>query len=549
MKCTLMKTLIILFFVSFTLALNAASIDDFIPYDSFLFVKLNGLDEIPNTIKNNEITGILNVLGTSEILDLFGHSSGLTIWLDKKHSVNAAYIVDTKGDMVLIQRLKKIAPRILGVFATTRKQNAGKHRSIQYSELNLDENKILYGYVDEFFVIGIGERSFKTIINTYKKKSPSILKNERFVEATQKTGDADIFVFSNIATIDNAKKRNALMSFEKVIEELTPFTYISATLNLQEPGEFLKAYAPFTPNALQNIEEILPIQTQMAHTLDSKKTIRTMSGKDDLFIAISPIVTQTLWSLLREYIEQNADGGFYDALSFLESEFNTDFYADVIPALTGEVALSISKFEPFLTPIKKDSILSFQGSLDSDGNSEIEISPIERFGVIFSSINPAKWNEFNNALANAGNTSTKQFFEYGGTTVSQVADSVYLSNINELSIASFGEDDIISLLDTLSANRQLPIDIEHVAQSSIACFQLNLITLLEALLGTEHISNPDDIVSLLAWLSLEENALSLQAAFLENTPALNSLIRFSDTTVNGIISSLKKSKTNANELN
>ena len=396
MKCTLMKTLIILFFVSFTLTLDAASVDDFIPYDSLLFVKLNGLDEIPNTIENNEITGLLNVLGTSEILDLFGNSSGLTIWLDKKHRVNVAYVVDTKGDMVLIQRLKKIAPRVLGAFATTHKQDVGKHRSIQYSELNLKENKILFGYVDEFLVIGVGERSFKTIIDTYKKKSPSIEKNERFVEATQKTGNAEIFVFSNIATIDNAKKRNALMSFEKVIEELTPFTYISATLNLQEPGEFLKVYAPFTSNTLQNIEEILPIQTQMAHTLDSKKTIRTMSGKDDLFIAISPIVTHTLWSLLREYIEQNADGGFYDALNFFEGEFNVDFYDDVIPALTGEIALSISKFQPFLTPIKKGSILSFQASLNSDGNSEIEISPIERFGVIFSSINPAKWDELNN---------------------------------------------------------------------------------------------------------------------------------------------------------
>ncbi len=540
MKCTLMKTLIILFFVSFTHTLNAASIDDFIPYDSFLFLKLNGLNGIPNTIEDNEITGILNVLGTSDIFDLFGNSSGLAIWLDKKHRVNATYVVDTKGDMVLIQRLKKIAPRIFGVFATTRKQDAGKHRSIQYSELNLDKNKILFGYVDEFFVMGVGERSFKTVIDTYQNKSPSILENERFVEATQKTGSGDIFAYANIASFDNEKKQNALMSWKKVMEELSPFTYISATLNLRDPGKFLKVYAPFTQNALQNIEEKLPIQTQMTHTLDSKKTIRSMSGKDDLFIAISPIVTQTLWSLLRGYIEQNADGDFYDALSFFEGEYNTDFYEDVMPALTGEVALSISKFEPFLTPIKKGSILSFQVSLDSDGNSEILKSPIERFGVIFSSINPAKWNEFNNALANIGDTSTKQFFEYGGTTVSQVADSVYLSNINELSIASFGEDDIISLLDTLSVDRQFPIDIDQVAQTSIACFQLNLITLLEALLGSEHISNPDDIVSLLAWLSVEDNALSVQASFLDDKPPLHSLVKFSAPAVNGILSSITK---------
>lgn len=540
MKCLLMKTLLVLYFVSVALTLNAASVDDFIPNNSFVYVKLNGLEDLPDTIGKNEIAGILHALETTEILDIFGNSSGFAIWLDKEHRANVAYVVDTDGDMVLIQRLKKIAPRLIGLFATTLKEDAGKHRSVQYSELKLDENKVLYGYVDEFFVIGVGKRSFKTVIDTYQNRSPSILKNENYVAANKNTGTGEIFVFCDIGILDNPKKMNSLGAFKKVMKELTPFTFLSAGINLQVHGKFLKVYAPFTQKALQNIEEELPIQTEMPHTLDSKKAIRAMSGKDDLFIAISPIVTQTLWSLLLQLIEQEAEGDFYDALSFFESQFNVDFYDDVIPALTGEIALSISKFQPFVTPIRDGTEMSFQVSLDSDGNSEIAISPIEQFGVIFSSINRTKWDALNNALANTGNTSTKQFFEYGGTTVSQVADSVYLSNINELSIASFGEDDIISLLDTMSVDRHFPIDIEQVAQSSIACLQLNLITVLEAILGTEHIRNPDDLVPILTWLSVEDNALILQAAYIGKKSALESLVSFSDTTIHGILSSMTK---------
>ena len=546
MSYTLKTIVLLLILVSFASTLYAATIEEFIPQNSFLYVKLQGIEVITDALNTSKTNGILNVLGTLEFLDLFGNQSGVAFWLDKKHRVNAAYVVDTNGDMVLIQRLKKIAPRLIGLFATTLKQDAGKHRSIQYSELNLDENKILSGYVDEFFVIGVGERSFKTVIDTYQNRNPSILKNENYVVAKQNNGTGEIYVFCNVETLDNDKKMNSLGAFKKVVNELTPFTYLYTSINLHEPGNFLKVYAPFTANALQNIEEKLPIQTKMPRTLDIKKTIQTMSGKDDLFIAISPIVTQTLWSLLIGYIEQEAEGDFYDALNFFENEFNVDFTDDVIPALTGEIALSISEFQPFVTPIRNGTELSFQVSLDSDGvsldsdgNSETETSPIEQFGVIFSSINRTKWDELNNTLANTGNTSTKQFFEYGGTTVSQVADSIYLSNINELSIASFGEDDIISLIDTLSSDKHFPIDIEQVAQSSIVCLQLNLITFLEAILGTEHISNPEDVLSFLTWLSVENNALTLQAAFLDKKSPLESLAVLSDTAINGILSSMK----------
>lgn len=536
------KTIVLLLFiVSYTSTTFAASIEEFIPQNSFLHVKLQGIEEITKEIKTSKTDGILNVIGISEFLDLFGNESGFALWLDNKHRVNAAYVVDTKGDMVLIQRLKKIAPRLLSLFATTRKEDAGKHRSIQYSELNLDENKILFGYVDEYFVIGVGERSFNTVIDTYQDRTPSILKNDNYVAAKKNTGSGEIFVFCDVEILDNTKKMNSLGAFKKTVKELTPFTFLSAGINLQVHGKFLKVYAPLTQKALQNFNETFPIQTKIPYTLDAKKTIQTMSGNDDLFIAISPIVTQTLWSLLREYIEQNADGDFYDALNFFESQFIIDFYDDVIPALTGEIALSISKFQPFITPIRKGSNVSFQVTVDSDGNSEIKISPIEQFGVIFSSMNRSKWDTLSNALANTGNTSTVQIFEYGDATVSEIVDTVYLSNINELSIASFGEDDIISLLNTLSTDRHFPIDIEQVAQSSIACLQLNLITLLEAMLGTEHIRNLDDVLPILTWLSVEDNALILQAAYIGKKPPLESLSGFSETAINAIMSFMTKS--------
>ena len=542
MKHKCKAILLTIFLVGYTITLNAATFEDFIPHNSTLYVELNGLGDATMSIKTGQISAILNTLGTTKIIDTFGNRSCLALWLDKKDRINAGFIVDTEGDMVEIQRLKKIATRLIGLIALTIKEDIGKHRMVRYGELDIDENKILFGYVDEYFVIGIGEKSFKTIIDTYQNKLPSLLTNDRYVAASKKTGPGEIFIYCDLEGLASVEHQDKLEPFKKAIEELSIFKSLSATLNLREPGNFLKVYVPLTPTVLKNLNDNIQITQPVSTNLDPLKTIRAMTGKEKLFVALSPVVTHVLWNLLRVYINTEAESDFYDFINFIEGEYNIDFFDDVIPALTGELALSVTEFQPFMSGILEEKEIDFNISVstNAEGGSEIEAKPFDLFGFIFSSSNQRKWNEFNNAIANKDNIGSIQFFDYNGIRVSEIANGVYLCNTDGLAITSVGEDEIYSLIDTLQAEKHFPVDIERISQTSIACLQLNLVTLIEALFGTDHIPDANEVLPMLSWLSVEDNSLILQAVFLNENAPIDTLSSLTITAAKSILSSKNK---------
>lgn len=535
-------TLMIILLVSHTVTLNAANFEDFVPHNCALYVELNGLGDATTSIKIEEISTILNVFGITKIIDSLGNRSCLALWLDKKDRINAGFIVDTEGDMVQIQQLKRHATRLFGTIALTQKDDAGKHRQVRYGELDLSNNKIIYGYVDEFFVIGIGERSFKTIIDTYNNKLPSLLTNDRYIAAKKNIGPGEISIFCNMEVVASVEQQDRLEPFKKAIEELNGFKSLSASLNLKKPGNFLKVYAPLTRTVQKNINDLIPIPLQHSNRLDPEKTIKALTGEEKLFIAISPAITQFLWHHLRQYIDKEAEGGFFDLINLVEGEYNIDLYDDIIPALTGELALSVLDFHPFAHGIldEKELGINLSFSTDADGGSEIEAEPFDRFGFIFSSSNQMKWNEFSNALANKDNISSIQFFDYNGIRVSEIGNGVYLCNTDGLAISSVGEDQVYNLIDALQEAKQFPINIEQEIQTSIACVQLNLVTLLEILLGSDHIPDKNEALPMLTWVSVEDNALLLQAAFLNEEAPIDTLISFSIVAAKSILSSRNK---------
>jgi len=542
MKRQYKTILLVIILVCYTVTVNAATIKDFIPHNCALYVELNELGDITSAIKTEEISIILNSLGATKLIDSIGNRSCLAIWSDKKDRINVGFIVDTEGDLVEIQRLKKIATRLIGLIASTIKEDVGKHRNVRYGELNSKENKVLFGYVDEYFVIGIGESSFKTIIDTYRKKTASILTNDRYVAASDKTGDGEISIFCDVDALVTVKKQDRLEPYKKVIEALNGFKTISVTLNLREPGNFLKIYTSLTPTVQKNINDLIPIPLQHSSKLDPEKTIKALTGEEKLFIAISPAITQFLWHLFRQYADTKAEGRLDNVINFVEGEYNIDLYDDVVPALTGELALSVSDFHPFAYGIldERELGINLSFSTNADSGTEIEAEPFDRFGLIFSSSNYIKWNEFSNALANKDRNSSIQFFDYNSIRVSEIGNAVYLCNTDGLTISSVGEDQVYNLIDALQEEKQFPINIEQVTQTSIVCVQLNLVTLLEILLGSDHIPDPNETLPMLTWLSVEDNTLLLQAAFLNEEAPIDTLTSFTIIAAKSILSSRNK---------
>ena len=58
---------------------------------------------------------------------------------------------------------------------------------------------------------------------------------------------------------------------------------------------------------------------------DELKILKSLSGKEDLFIAVAPTVLDTVWQLIHNEIENTETGDVYAFITFLEGILNLDF--------------------------------------------------------------------------------------------------------------------------------------------------------------------------------------------------------------------------------
>ena len=90
------------------------------------------------------------------------------------------------GNLAELQRLIKILTGFMGMSGGRLTLDAGEHRKVKYNTLQMPDVLLTYGFVGDFLVVGIGKNSFEKLIDTYRKKSESILKNESYTAVSKK---------------------------------------------------------------------------------------------------------------------------------------------------------------------------------------------------------------------------------------------------------------------------------------------------------------------------------------------------------------------------
>ena len=522
-------SLVLLFLIA-SLA-HAARVTDFIPKESVLYLQLQDIDEVygeidvsenwektlallPNIIPDWQeiqqgVTMVQGVLSTDlpSVLETVGYRTALGVWLDQTSAPQIGLVIHSGGNLGELQRFTKIVEGLIGMSGeNTWHPNAGAYQRVSYNTMEMDGNIVKYGFAGEFLVLGAGEGAFEKLMDTFRKDSPSIQKNQAFTDASKQLGTGIATVFADVPQaltlvndLDDANR-----------ERFAIFQSIFARLNVLETGPLFQVAAEFDPNLPDN---------EIGQFLKKGATLKTpnaLSAKDDLFVAVAPSILESVWELARAEIDKSANDDTYAFISFFEGLLNLNLEADVMTGLTGELALSVPDFTN-LDPQALENI-----NLEFDGNFYFTSDGVDTGGtLIFSPTNRMKWNQIGNSLSNLQNVSISQT-DYNGTTVSGVDSSIYYSDVNALFLLGFSEEEVCQLVDAVKNDTQLPY-LKQAPKTPVAFAQLNVARALEIEKGAppadKVLISSKEIAPSLTWITVEDNEILFEIVLSsEETP-------------------------------
>jgi len=508
---------------------HAAKVEDFMPKESVLYVKLQDIDEVYGEIEISEnwekalallpnlpdwqemeqgLAMLQGVLGTNPlgIIETVGYRTAFAIWADASGDQQVGVVIHSGGNLGTLQQLTNIVEGLFGMdAANTLRLDAGVYQRVRYNALERFNAIVKYGVVDDFLVIGAGDGSFEKLMDTYRTDLPSVEQNPEFAEALEKIGAGEVTVFANVPPILPVV---GLAAWER--RNLATFQSMFGRLNLLETGAFLQITAQFTPNPPENEIGLFLKEGQALETLNA------VSDADDLFVAVAPKVTESLWKFVP------TDAAAERAISFFEALLNLDLEEDIRVGLTSELALSV----PDLTRFDSEALSGFRFTLD--GAIELDTGDVQTDGgLIFNPSNRMKWNLIGNSLSNLQSTSVSQT-EYKGTTVSEVAANIYYSDIDGLFLVGFSEEYIYQLIDGIQQKKK-PSYLKQAPKTPTAFAQLNLARALEMKNGSpppnQLIVDAKEVPLLLTWLSVEDDTVLLEATLSEKETHIEMLAK------------------------
>ena len=534
----------ILLIVGIPVFTHAAKVSDFIPKESVVYIQLNDIDEIYNEIQISEnweevldqvmdesdlhemrqgMLAVEGVVGTDlfGVIDTVGYQTGFAMWDVGINSIRGGIVVHSGGNLAELQRLTKILTGAMGLSGGTLKPDAGEHRKVKYNTLQMPDVLFTYGFVGDFLVVGIGENSFEKLIDTYKKKKLSIRKNESYSKVLKKYGTGQVTVSVNVPellpllTDIDAEARTQLQTFKTFF----------ATLNLLEVEPLLQLYTEFDSTLVES--KIRPFLKEG----NELRILKSLSGKEDLFIAVAPTIIETVWELIHDEIENSESNDFYAFITYLEDILNLDFEDDVVAGLTGELALSVDD----LTLFEPDDLESLD--IDIDETFQIDAGNVYTHGsLIFIPNNPGKWDQIGNSLSNLQNTSVSKT-DYKGATVSEFGSNIYYAERDGLSLLSFSEEQMHSIVDTLQEKKKLSY-LKQLPKTPLLVVKLNILKFFEAINGAmpleNDIVNPDEISPLLAWITVEKNEAVLEVTLSEKESPLEVMAKLAPFIVSNL---------------
>ena len=529
---------------------DAAKVEDFIPQESLLYVKLQDIDEVYSEIETSEswekalallpntpdwqemqqgVSMVQGFLGTDllSVIETVGYRTGFAVWSNGENTPEMGWVVHSGGNLSELQRFTKIVEGLIGMSDTnTLHVDAGEYQRVSYNMLEVnEEHTVKYGFVDEFLVLGVGERAFEKLMDTFRRKADSIAKNTHYAEISKESGAGQVsFFFATHQIPEDTGEPDVFGAViaEGMLDVFRSFEVMFGEFNLLETGEFLTLHGQFTQQAIDQFPEFVPNPERFAKEKNPFKTIKAASGNEDLFIALSPLVSETIWQGISRFINETSDDETYAAISFVEGLLNLNLEDDIFPSLTGELALSVHDLTQF-DPTALESL-----NIEFDGAFSVDASGMETQGtLIFDTRNPRKWNQLGNSVSNLQNLSVSQT-DYNGVRVSTFATNLHYTTVDGLFLFGASEDQMPALIDEIK-NGKSPVYFKELPKTSIAIAQLNVARALEIEKGAPPsdrvLVNSSEISPVVARISVKDSEALLEMTLSRAETGLEALAR------------------------
>ncbi len=527
---TVSKISCLILLLLMTPLVHAVEVEDFIPKESLLYVKLQDIDEVYGEIEisanwkkvltllpdvsdwqemQQGLSMVQGLLGTDllGVIETVGYRTALAVWLDEAGDPETGLVIHSGGNLDKLQQFTKIIEGLIGMdSAYTLHLDAGVYQRARYNALEWNQGIVKYGFVDDFLVIGAGNGSFEKLMDTYRTDMPSIQQNPEFTEVLEKVGSGEVIVHANIPHVLSVMENNLEAAVQT---RLAIFQSVFGRLNLLETDSFLQVTTEFTPNLPENEIGLFLKEGQRL------KTLNALSGEDDLFVTVAPKVVESIWKSVPT--DDAAEG-----ISFLEGLMNLDLEEDIMTGLTGELALSIPDFTHF----DPEALSGFR--FEFDGSIELDAGDVQtNGGIVFNSSNRMKWDQIGNSLSNLQNVSVSQT-DYKGATVSEVSSNIFYSEVDGLFLIGFAEDQVFTLIDEIKQKKE-PAYLKQLPKTPTAFVQLNLARALERGKGSpppdKLIVDAKEMPLLLTWLSVEDGTAVLEVTLSEKETPVEMLAK------------------------
>lgn len=489
-------------------ALDPTSVEQVIPEDTFVYLKLQDLQACREAIKNSEnwqeatelITGLPQWTSAEHFIEMMPTFLGTDFQTlaDTFLADEIAVMVSmgASGPMIGIAIKNRgkhqaaedifaaIVSRTDGVDGNAVSLTQETYQGIEYYTMYANKGAFRYGSVNkDLFLIGITDGSFKKMVDVYKAENTSIAANAAYRSAMDQFDGSEVLAFVNV---DRALPFIKVMLPPAIGNGLVSVQTLVYSWDLLNQGGSQKIYAQMKPS--QNN----PFISQ----LEEKSEIRSrqgLSGEEGLSFAMGSSSLHTLWQMF--ILSQLAENPHTDKGLF---GFFVSNETDIMNVLKGDIAISVdaATFYSF-----NASGMNFRTeSLDDVVKSvELEFEAIN-LGAVFNPDAPSEWQTFFNGVVDKMTTDPVEEFDYKGMifNTAMIPGKLYYGTVNDLFVLALSEAYFQSMVDNVLASKNAPSSQETAGIQPTGLIQFNLHEFLSYVSSTGKLS----------WLS--KDALTLK---------------------------------------
>lgn len=459
--------LVALFSVVMVSTPHAKTMENVIPGDSFVSVKLQNLqacrDAIETSAKWKEAAEIIAALPNWQPVNQFMQTLPMFFGTDVQGLIETFFggglavtvspgaeglmvgiIIENEGtpQQSAEQLFGKFIGTLAGMEGNEVHLDEGTYQDIPYHTAQINEQQLTYGSLDEtLFLVGITPGCFEKMVDVYKAQRDSIAHNTAYRSVVNTYGKSDVFAFVNVEEVRPFMK--ALLP-PPISDELKAFRTLVYSWDLLHPGGLQRVYGQFQA-ARQGT--LLPQLQEKART----PTMHGLTGDEGFFLAIAPSTANTIGRIIKEASAANPTTDNDTQPTMFDRAYSSLLPAqtDVLGALAGDFVLSTDA--PTLYSVRQHSYtLSYQ-SIDGVIESVGLEFPERNLGFIFNPVAPEKWRDFFNGFLENLTVDSHRQFDYKGITFTSVSvpGTLYYASVNELFVLAFSEKQCQIIVDNL----------------------------------------------------------------------------------------------------